>query len=82
MTTDDDKPGQPDQPAEGIPEPEPTRLRLEAQGAIQRLTGRRYQIDLKRLDARSLQELLRFVRDASDAKESAVRKARLTPWRR
>ena len=79
--TDDDS-DKPEQPPEDIPEPETTRLRLEVQGAMQRLTGRRYQIKLENLDARSLRELLRLVRDASDAKESAVRKARLTPWRR
>ncbi len=79
MTTD---PDDSDTTPENIPEPEPTRLRLEVQGAMERLTGRRYQIDLEKLDARALRELLRFVRDASDGKESAVRRARLEPWRR
>lgn len=76
--SDDDK----TEPTSEIPEPDTTRLRLQVQGAMQRLTGRRYQVALERLDHKSLMELLRFVRDAEYSKDAAVRRAKLTPWRR
>jgi hypothetical protein len=78
MSTDDDKP---DTHPENIPAPD-LRLAAQVRGAMERLTGRCYQIDLKRLDTRSLQELVRFLRDVECDRDSAVRRARLQPWRR
>ena len=49
---------------------------------IGRGTGRRYEIKLELLDANSLRELQRLLRDLDDEKRAAARKAQLTPWRR
>lgn len=48
---------------------------------IGRATGRRYQIDLDALDEPSLKELARLLRDLAYEKSSAVRRARLSPWK-
>jgi len=50
-------------------------------GEISRASGRRYQIDLDALDEKSLQELLRLLRDLDGEKQAAVRRARIFPWR-
>jgi hypothetical protein len=44
-------------------------------------TGRRYQIDLTKLDEAEHRELLRLIRDLKEEKQSAVRRARMEPWR-
>ena len=51
-------------------------------GEISRATGRRYQIDLDALDEKSLQELLRLLRDLDGEKRAAVQRARIFPWQR
>ena len=51
------------------------------QREIDRGTGRRYQIDLEPLDLRSLQEMLRLLRDLEMEKHLATRRARMMPWR-
>ena len=45
-------------------------------------TGRRYQIDTGALDEKSLQDLLRLLRDLDGERRAAVQRARLFPWRR
>ncbi len=50
-------------------------------GALAR-TGRRYQIALDKLDAASLREIIRLLRDLEQDRDAAVRKARMEPWRR
>jgi len=47
-----------------------------------RVTGRRYQVDLDALDVQSLRELVRLIRDLDHEKQSAVKRARMMPWRR
>lgn len=49
---------------------------------ITRTTGRRYSIKLEALDAESLRELQRLLRDLDHEKQMAVQQARLQPWRR
>ena len=49
---------------------------------ITQATARRYQISLDSLDAASLWELLRLLRDLEAAKRTAVRLAKRTRWRR
>ena len=44
-------------------------------------TGHGYRIDLGPMDAASLRELLRALRDLEHDKLMAVRRARMTPWR-
>lgn len=61
--------------------PNPMLLRL-LQSAIAHATGRRYQIDLDRLDDGSLRELLRLLRDLESERISAVNRARLQFWKR
>jgi len=51
-------------------------------GQIATLSGRRYAIKLEALDAASLRELLRLLRDLEYEKMSAVRRAKTMPWRR
>ena len=46
-----------------------------------RQAGRRYLIDLDRLDLKSLRELQRLLRDLDAERRMAVQRARLTPWR-
>ncbi len=46
-----------------------------------RLTGRRYNIQLEFLDAASLRDLQRLLRDLDHEKQMAVCNARLFPWR-
>ena len=83
MTTDtenDDTPTADD--PEFNPPPDTTRLQAQVHGAMQRLSGRCYRVRLELLPYSSLQELVRFLRDVEYAKDSAVRRARLEPWRR
>ena len=47
-----------------------------------RATGRRYRIDFDSLDAQSLRELVRLIRDPDHEKQAAVNRARLMPWLR
>ena len=49
-------------------------------GDVARATGRRYQINLERLDEHSLRELQRLLRDLDGEKQAAVRRARIFPW--
>jgi hypothetical protein len=44
--------------------------------------GRTYRIALDQLDRESLRELQRFLRDSDHERQSAIRDARLYPWRR
>jgi len=44
--------------------------------------GRTYRIALDQLDRESLRELQRLLRDVDSERQSAVRDARLYPWRR
>ena len=44
--------------------------------------GRSYRIALDQLDRESLRELQRLLRDLESERQSAVRDARLYPWRR
>jgi hypothetical protein len=44
-------------------------------------TGRRYQIDVKKLDGQEQQELLRLIRDLKEEVASVKRQARTQPWR-
>ncbi len=46
-----------------------------------RVSGRRYNIQLELLDATSLRDLQRLLRDLDHEKQMAVRNARLFPWR-
>ncbi len=46
-----------------------------------RSTGKRYQIKLELLDATSLRDLQRLLRDLDHEKQMAVNQARLYPWR-
>ena len=79
MTDDDTKQ---DTSPKGIPEPDTTRLVAQIRGAMQRLGGRVYRIELVKLDHRSLMNLLRCLRDVERERDAAVRRARTTPWRR
>ena len=47
-----------------------------------RATGKRYQVKLELLDATSLRDLQRLLRDLDHEKQMAVRNAQLYPWRR
>ena len=58
------------------------RLIDVVRGEISRATGRRYQIDLDALDEKSLQELLRLLRDLDGERRAAVQRARIFPWQR
>ena len=49
---------------------------------IYHATGRTYEIKLDGLDALSVRELLRLVRDMRYDKMAAIRRAQYTPWRR
>ena len=80
MTTDD--PDKPEVEPDDIPEPDTTRLVAQVRGAMQRLSGRCYQVKLEKLDHRSLMEMLRCLRDIEHGKDAAVRRARTEPWRR
>jgi len=44
--------------------------------------GRTYRIALDQLDATSLRELQRLLRDLDDERRGAIRDVRLFPWRR
>ena len=46
-----------------------------------RATGKRYQVKLELLDAASLRDLQRLLRDLDHEKQMAVNQARLFPWR-
>jgi len=80
MTTNDaDKPTT---DPEVNPEPDTNRLVAQVRGAMQRISGRVYRVQLERLDHDSLRVLLAFIRDVEMATDSAVRRAKLQPWRR
>ena len=57
-------------------------IRVEIARTTARTTARRYQIALDALDASSLWELLRLLRDREAEKRTAVRRAQHIPWRR
>ena len=46
-----------------------------------RATGKRYQVQFELLDAASLRDLQRLLRDLDHEKQMAVRNARIFPWR-
>ncbi|ACY13406.1 hypothetical protein [Haliangium ochraceum] len=58
------------------------RLIAQARQEIARASGRRYEIALDTLDATSLWELCRLLRDLDVEKQTAIRRAQRTPWRR
>lgn len=60
---------------------EKARLVRQVEGTLAR-TGRQYRIALDRLDVGSLRELVRLLQDLDGDKDSAVRRARMEPWRR
>lgn len=60
---------------------EKRRLAEWLRAELARATGRRYRIDLDALDAESLRELQRLLRDLDHEKQAAVNRARLMPWR-
>ena len=45
------------------------------------LTGRRYQIDLEKLDIASLRALQRLFQDLDTEHQQALDRARMLPWR-
>jgi hypothetical protein len=49
---------------------------------MERMTGRSYRMKLEALDAESLRELRRFVRDAEEESRARARRAQLQPWRK
>lgn len=49
---------------------------------MRRATSRDYKIQLEALDAESLREMQRFLRDIEHEKLTAVNRARTQPWRR
>jgi hypothetical protein len=57
------------------------RLVRQVEGTLAR-TGRTYRIGLDKLDAASLREVLRLLRDLEHDRDAAVRRARTEPWRR
>jgi len=63
-------------------EPDTTRLVAQVHGAMLRLSGRVYRVQLELLPYSSLLELLRFTRDVEYGRDAAVRRARSEPWRR
>lgn len=58
------------------------QLIRQVRSLMRTMTGRDYRINLNLLDAASLQELVRLLRDLDDEKRTAVRRAQITPWRR
>ena len=78
MTSDDKPEVEPDD----IPEPDTTRLVAQVRGAMQRLSGRVYRVQLERLDRNSLRALLAFIRDVESSHDAALRRIRMNPWRR
>jgi len=50
------------------------------QAEVARSLGRRYAVKLELLDAASLRDLQRLLRDLDHEKQMAVRNARLFPW--
>jgi len=68
---------------ENITEMPMTRIRPEeVRGEMRRATGRDYRVNLEALDAESLREMLRFMRDIEHEKRIAINRARTQPWRR
>ena len=63
-------------------EHEKRRLVEWLRAELARATGRRYRIDIDALDAESLRELQRLLRDFDHEKLAAVNRARLMPWTR
>jgi hypothetical protein len=59
-----------------------SREAQEVEGAVIRATHRRYRINYDALDQESLREFIRMLRDLEYEKTSAVKNARLQPWRR
>jgi len=57
------------------------RLAEWLRAELARATGRRYRINLDALDAESLRELQRLLRDLDHEKQAAVNRARMMPWR-
>jgi hypothetical protein len=49
---------------------------------ISRMSGRQYRIKFDQLDAESLREMQRLLRDLDLEKHMAVRRMQMTPWRR
>ena len=62
-------------------EHEKRRLAEWLRAEVARATGRRYRIAFESLDAESLRELQRLLRDLEDERHRAVQQARLFPWR-
>jgi len=60
-------------------DPRAAELRRRVEGQIAR-TGKRYDIKLETLDASSLENLSRLIRDLSDNADDERRKRRLGRW--
>ncbi|ACY13528.1 hypothetical protein [Haliangium ochraceum] len=58
------------------------RLIAQVRQEIARAVGRRYEVAFDALDATSLWELSRLLRDLADEQRTAVRRAQRMPWRR
>ncbi|ACY13353.1 hypothetical protein [Haliangium ochraceum] len=58
------------------------RLIAQVRQEIARASGRRYELALDALDATSLWELCRLLRDLDAEKQTAIRRVQRTPWRR
>ncbi|MBU1242937.1 hypothetical protein KJ612_07025 [Myxococcota bacterium] len=63
------------------PAPADQQLIRWLRAEMARATGKRYQVQLELLDATSLRDLQRLLRDLDHEKQMAVRNARLLPWK-
>jgi hypothetical protein len=63
------------------PAPHDQQLIRWLRAEMTRTTGRRYNIQLELLDATSLRDLQRLLRDLDHEKQMTARNARLFPWR-
>ncbi len=61
---------------------DPKRIIATPKADFHRLTGRACRIKFEALDAESLRELQRFLRDLHHEQQMAVNRARMMPWRR
>ena len=63
------------------PAPADQQLIRWLRAEMARATGKRYLVKLELLDAASLRDLQRLLRDLDHEKQMAVNQARLFPWR-
>ena len=60
---------------------EKSRLIEWLRAEMTRQVGRRYLIDLEKLDTKSLRELQRLLRDLEAEQRTVAKRARMFPWR-